>query len=82
MTTERIARVVERHLAKRQPRKFKLKIDRSGIWFEENWWNVIVRPDRTDVRAFDYADALSEVEQAIRDEGKVKILLVPALAGT
>lgn len=47
--------------------------------FEDDWWRVCVRPDREGVRADDYADARTSVEESLQTEQGLNIVLVPVL---
>lgn len=44
----------------------------------DDWLHLVVVPDGENVRAYDYAKTLTEIEQELRDEGTREVLLVPA----
>lgn len=59
---------------------FALKVSSEYVW-QEDWLYLIVTPDKEGVRAYDYAKALTDVENKLRREEHVEgVLLVPALA--
>ena len=59
---------------------FTLRVDRDAIRpDEEDWYYVVVAPDKGEVRAYDYVETLEIVENQLRAEGCEKIILVPAL---
>jgi hypothetical protein len=63
---------------KRHKAGFKLKVSEEVVQQDE-WTYYIVVPDQGEIRAYDYATALSEVEAALRDQHTENVLLVPAL---
>ena len=57
---------------------FRLRVSDDG-YEEAGWLYFDVEPDREGVRAYEFADALSQVELKLRrDEGIERVLLVPA----
>jgi hypothetical protein len=79
MTHEEIARAVESFLNQHQPQGYRLSVERQGIKQDDGWWLVTVVPDPPDVNAYDYSHHLTEVEDLLREEMGLKVLLVPAL---
>ncbi len=58
---------------------FRLKVSEEVVQQDE-WTYYVVVPDQGEVRAYDYATALTEVEATLRKEkGQDRVLLVPAL---
>jgi 3-deoxy-D-arabino-heptulosonate 7-phosphate (DAHP) synthase len=76
---EQVLELARQHLEKYQPREYRLEVLADGIRQEDDWWYVLVRPSRDDIRAYDYAGRLAEAEQDLRDASDVKVLLVPVL---
>ena len=70
-----VTRQVEQH----QPHSFHLDVVREGVRRDGNWWYIVVRPDRPDVRLSEYNQVLSVVEDEIEKETDESVLLVPAL---
>jgi hypothetical protein len=78
---ESVLRLVQEKLnAKRDATGLHLQIPEGGYRRDEDWIEIIVRPAQNGIRAYDYVDALVEVEDELRKEGYSKILLVPAMA--
>ena len=66
--------------AKRRTTGIDLLVPQDGYVQDNDWLNVIVAPAGQGIRAHQYVDTLSEVEQELRDGGLEKVLLVPAIA--
>lgn len=77
-----IMEVVQRHVDRNQPSDYRLVVadDPALTRQEEDWWYVVVRPDRSGVRSHEYAERLSIIEEEILAEEKVHVLLIPTLA--
>lgn len=71
--------IVRRYLEPNQPQDYRLEVMPDGVKKDGDWWYVLVRPDRNDVRAYDYYDRLAESEVTLRDEEQLNVLLVPVL---
>ncbi|MCK6484171.1 MAG: hypothetical protein HUU22_12275 [Phycisphaerae bacterium] len=78
---KKIGRTVQGLLDRYRPPRFgfRLNVVDDEIERKRDWWYVTVVPDRGDVRAFDYANALSEIEEKLQDEQHLNVLLVPLL---
>lgn len=76
---DEIVRLAEEHLRRHQPTGYRLQVDPDGVMEEDDWTYVVVKPDRNDVRSYDYSSRLAEAEQDMEDAGHPKILLVPVL---
>jgi hypothetical protein len=74
-----VVEMVKAHVDRHQPAAFRLTVLTEGARQDEGWWYIVVRPDRSGVRSYDYSEALSLVEEEIRDEENVNVLLVPSL---
>lgn len=59
---------------------YGLLVDERAVWQEDDWWHVVVKPDRPRVRIYDYAERLTTIEEQIQEKYDIKVLLVPALA--
>ena len=53
----------------------------QGIRHSDDWWEVVVQPDREDARSYDYYGRLAEAENDIENHEDLKILLLPVLPG-
>ncbi|MGC9259691.1 MAG: hypothetical protein ACP5I8_06370 [Phycisphaerae bacterium] len=73
-----VLRQVDERLAREHPQGYKLKTVASGSRQDDDWWYILVRPDRKNVDAFDYASCLAKVEQELADTNpRLKVLLIP-----
>jgi len=73
--------IVEEYVNRHQPQAFRLDVSRQGAKYEGDWWYVVVTPEPLDIRARDYRDLMEEVEDEIKAEKHLKVLLVPNLPG-
>ena len=72
--------VVRRYLEPHQPADYRLNIMEEGIRHRQDWWEVVVQPDK-DVYSYDYYGRLAEAEGDIEEHEDLKILLLPILPG-
>lgn len=81
MTTNQVSNVVGRIQALFEDLgndRIQLKVVEEDTKFEDEWLYVAVSaPPATGIRVSDYAELLSRVEKALRDDGIEKVLLVP-----
>lgn len=49
----------------------------DGIWQEQDWWHISVRPDIQPAKRFEYYEALAEAELALLKSENLTVLLVP-----
>lgn len=77
-TQDDVERLVRQELTPRQPAGYQLEVGRIER-FEEDWWRVCVRPSRDGVRADEYAQILTNVEECLRDQHALNVVLVPVL---
>lgn len=71
---------IERRLNERPRRRFTLKVVPDATQQEGDWWYVVVVPEPGDVRSSEYAHELAAVEETLRDDDGLQVLLVPTLA--
>jgi len=76
---ERIVRLVNKYLEPHQPADFRLEVQTKGIQKEEDWYYVLVEPNREDARSYEYYGRLAEAEMDLQEHENVKVLLVPTL---
>jgi hypothetical protein len=81
MTENDVIALVEKYLKPHQPADYKLKVSPEGIRRDDDWWYVVVQPDREDVRSYDYYGRLTEAELDLQEKEHVNVLLVPVLPG-
>jgi hypothetical protein len=78
---DNIVRDVQARLdARQRVTGVELNVPPGGYVDDDPWLNIIVTPKTNGVRAHEYVDALSEVEQELRASGVDHVLLVPAMA--
>jgi hypothetical protein len=58
-------------------RRYHLKVE--VIQPEGSWTYVVVAPERTGMRAYDYVDALNDVEDELRKRKYTNVILLPAI---
>ncbi len=73
--------VIETYVNRHQPRDYQLHVSRLGVQHDGDWWYVVVTPEPQDIRARDYRDLMEQVEDELKKEEQMKVLLVPALPG-
>ena len=73
---QRLARLAQDALDKRQPRKYRIEVDQDNVLHEDDWYQVLVKTPG-DVRTYEFYDALAEAEGELQDERGLHILLVP-----
>jgi hypothetical protein len=69
---------VRRRLAAEAGRGVALEV--ADFKLEDDWLYVVVTPGAPGVRASDHAALMSKIERELRQAGKTRVLLVPALA--
>ena len=80
LTTRRVIDLARKYLEPHQPRQgYRLDVLEDGVKKDDGWWYVLVRPDREDIRSYDYYGRLAEAEIDLKDKEHVNILLVPVL---
>ena len=80
LTSKRVLALAKQYLEPHQPRSgYRLNVVPDGIKKDDDWWYVLVQPDREDVRSYDYYGRLAEAEIDLKDREHVNVLLVPVL---
>jgi hypothetical protein len=77
MTKERIVELVREELRKHHPGGADLDIGPGPIRRQNDHWYVPVLPSREPPKAFEYYEALAEVEATLEEEEQLQVLLVP-----
>lgn len=77
-----IVEIVKRYLEPYQPLDYRLIVINNGIRHSrDDWWEVVVQPDKEDIRSYDYYGRLADAENDIEENEQLKISLVPVLPG-
>ena len=79
MSDQDVLRLVTNKINANQPSKFRLTVFQGGIKHEGDWFYVAVSPDGSDIRVSDYNAVLVGVEDSIKNESQINVLLVPTL---
>ena len=58
----------------------QLQVPVDGYLEDDEWLNVVVTPAKSGVRAYEYVEALSQLEKGLRASGFDHVLLVPAIS--
>jgi len=72
--------VVRRYLEPHQPSDYRLNVMEQGIRHRQDWWEVVVQPDK-EVYSYDYYGRLAEAEGDIENHENLKVLLLPVFPG-
>jgi hypothetical protein len=62
-----------------RPTGYNIVLHRDDYRQDGDWWYVVVHPDKPDVRARDYTKILETIEEEIKLEQSINVLLVPTL---
>lgn len=71
--------MARKYLEPHQPASYRLQVREQGVKRDDDWWYVLVQPDREDVRSYDYYGRLAEAEIDLKDKEHLNVLLVPVL---
>lgn len=79
---QRIVDIVRRYLEPHQPINYRLNVSETGLRHSaDDWWEVVVQPDKEDIRSYEYYGRLAEAEGDIEEHEDLNIKLVPVLPG-
>ncbi len=81
LTAKQVVALAKKYLEPHQPKDYRLRVSERGVKKDDDWWYVLVQPDREDVRSYDYYGRLAEAEISLKDAENVNVLLVPVLPG-
>lgn len=71
---------IRTHLdARRSATGMELRVPSKGYVQDDPWLTVIVEPAVAGMRAYQFVDALSDLEKELRDDGVDNVFLVPAI---
>jgi hypothetical protein len=74
-----VVALAKRYLEPHQPGNYRLEVMADGVKKDDDWWYVLVQPDRENVHSYDYYGRLAEAEIDMADKEHVNVLLVPVL---
>lgn len=79
---QQIVETVRRFLEPHQPRDYRLNVIEQGVRHtSDDWWEVVVQPDRENIRSYEYHTILAETENELEEQTGMNILLLPVLPG-
>lgn len=78
MSEEQVVRLVKQYLQNHQYDNIKIEVVEGPIRKESTWWYVPVRPNHTETRTYRYYEELTVVEDELRENENLDVLLVPA----
>lgn len=79
LTLKRVLDLVTRYAHSEPKAGFDLVVHEEGARQEDDWWYVVVKPDRPGVRSYDYSDTLTRIEEKLREQEHVNVLLIPSI---
>ncbi len=79
LSTAKVVAMARKYLEPHQPQRYRLNVIEEGVKKEDDWWYVLVQPDRDGIRSYDYYGRLAEAEIDLKDSEHVNVLLVPVL---
>jgi len=79
LTAKKVVALARKYLEPHQPRNYRLEVSDGGVKRDDDWWYVLVEPNRQDVHSYDYYGRLAEAEIDLKDKEHVNVLLVPVL---
>jgi hypothetical protein len=77
MTKERVVQLVRARLRPHHPGGVDLDVDEDRVRWQNGYWYVPIRPSAEPPRMFEYYEVLAEVEEALEEDDKLQIQLVP-----
>ena len=77
-TEEQVIEAVRKHIKDHHPGGAILEVLTKGVRHEQDWWYVMIRPDKQPPKRYEYYEALAEAEVQLLEED-LTVLLVPVL---
>ena len=75
---QRIIDTVRCYLEPHQPPNYRLNVSETGLRHSrDDWWYIVVKPSQADIRAREYSDIMEQIEDQIKSQRGLKVLLVP-----
>ena len=72
--------LAKEYLKRYQPGDYSVEIVPDGVREEDDWWYIVVRPSRDDIKRYPYYEMLGEVEEELRQKKQINVMFVPSLA--
>ena len=81
MSEKEVLDTVEEYVNRHQPSAYRLDVNRAGVRHEGDWWYIVVAPSQEDIRAREYSDLMEQIEDQLKAQRGLKVLLVPTQPG-
>lgn len=81
MSENEVLDMVEEYVNRHQPSTYHLDVSRMGVRHDGDWWYVVVAPSQEDIRAREYSDIMEQIEDQLKAQRGLKVLLVPTQPG-
>ena len=81
MSEKEVLDTVEEYVNRHQPSTYRLDVSRVGVRHDGDWWYVVVAPSQEDIRAREYSDIMEQIEDQLKAQRGLKVLLVPTQPG-
>ena len=81
MSESEVLDTVEEYVNLHQPSAYHLNVVRQDVRHDGDWWYIVVKPSQTDIRAREYSDIMEQIEDQIKSQRGLKVLLVPTQPG-
>ena len=81
MNEDEVLNIVEQYVNRHQPSAYHLDVSRQGVRHDGDWWYIVVKPSQADIRAREYSDIMEQVEDQIKSQRGLRVLLVPTQPG-
>ncbi len=78
MSEEQVVKLVKQYLQNHEYDNVKIEVADGRIHKESTWWYVPVRSNQPEMRTYRYYDELTVVEDELRENENLDVLLVPA----
>lgn len=81
MSEKEVLDTVEEYVNRHQPSAYRLDVSRTDVRHDGDWWYVVVAPSQEDIRAREYSDIMEQIEDQLKAQRGLKVLLVPTQPG-
>jgi hypothetical protein len=79
MAANQLLDILEQKIAAHKPSGYDIVLHRDDYRHDGRWWYFVVHPTKENVRASEYSRNLETIENEIKNEQGVDVLLVPTI---